>query len=249
MARSADGRALTERHRQGQMQIRAAALRDYTKLWPIWRGDDQSFDTLVVATVPLVTAHRQTSIAYSSAYYSAFRMLEAAPGSAAPRVAGAPNVAKLEAALHVTGRIAVRKALQAGFSPQAAMQTALVRTSGAVGTNVLDGGRETLTQSAEADTHARGWQRVAAGNACAFCALLAARGVAYSQEGAGFEAHDHCTCSAEPVYDGSEMPPSSTQFRELYDEAVRDAADGGELARGTTNDALNAFRRALSTRA
>lgn len=246
MARTDEGEALTERHRQGQIALRAGALRDFIRLWPIWQGDDQTFATLVAATVPLVTVHRQISATFAAAYFDAFRRLEQAPGDAAARLPEPLDVAKLEAALHVTGRIATRNAIVAGQAPRAAMQTALVRTSGAVGTDVLDGGRETLTLSAEGDRHARGWQRVASGKACAFCALLAARGPVYSESGARFQAHGHCACGVEPVYDGAALPPTSSHFRALYQQATREASANGDLTRGTTNDALNAFRRALA---
>jgi hypothetical protein len=41
---------------------------------------------------------------------------------------------------------------------------------------------------------------VTSGNACDFCSMLADRGAVYGEASAEFEAHDHCSCSAQPVY-------------------------------------------------
>jgi hypothetical protein len=43
-------------------------------------------------------------------------------------------------------------------------------------------------------------QRVLGGAGCDFCQMLAGRGEVYSAETADFEAHDHCGCTAEPIY-------------------------------------------------
>jgi hypothetical protein len=59
--------------------------------------------------------------------------------------------------------------------------------------------------------------------------------------------HDHCQCTAEPQYIISdpwqERFPQAAEDRDLWDQAQREARDAGELRRGTSNDALNAFRR------
>lgn len=246
MARTAAAAALTAQHRQAQLQIRGRAIRDYARLWPLWRGDSRSFDRLVNAVVPLAAGYHRLSAAVAVDYYGAFRSAEAPGGAATPRVSRGLRTEAFVAGLHVTGRKMTREAIVAGHSPQSAMQSALVRTSGNLTRHVLEGGRETLTQSSQDDPRARGWQRVTSGNACAFCAMTASRGAAYSEEGAGFEAHDGCACSAEPVYGDAAMPPESQRFRDLYNQAVREAKNADELKRGTSNDSLNAFRRLLT---
>jgi hypothetical protein len=58
------------------------------------------------------------------------------------------------------------------------------------------------------DPEARGWQRVTDGSPCAFCAMIAGRGIISKDEGAAaFEAHGHCGCSAEPAFEGSRPLP------------------------------------------
>lgn len=247
MARTAEGRRLTEAHYREQLRVRARALRDYQRLWPLWEGDARSFNRLVAASIVLVRAHRQQSNAVSAAYFEAFRRAERVGGSATPILDDGltdVNERRLIAGLWETGRNTVARSLAAGKPPQAAMATAFTTTSGTVGRFVLEGGRGTLLRSIGADSQARGWARVTAAEPCAFCAMLASRGPVYlTEDTADFQAHDHCTCTAEPGYEGSAWPGRAREFKAIYDEAVRDALNADDLRRGTSNDLLNAFRR------
>jgi hypothetical protein len=245
MATSSAGAALTAQHRQAQLQVRAMALRDFTRLWPLWVPEEaSSFERLVVAALPLVRTHHQLSSSIATAYYQAFRRAEGASGDATPRSADPVSEDRVTTSLYVTGRVATGKAIAAGAGPEAAKQAALTRTSGAIGRHVLTGGREALIRSTSVDRQARGWARVTDGKPCAFCAMLAGRGAVYSDDSADFRSHDHCGCSVQPMYDGAELP--GQRFREHYLRATREAREAGELERGTSNDLLNAFRRSLA---
>lgn len=245
MARTAAGRALTEQHRTGQLQIRSRALQDYIRLWPLWRGDEPSFWRLVYASVPLVQVHRQLSSALSAAYFEAFRRAEGAEGSARAKIGPPLDESRFRGSMLVTGRNMTRDAILAGQSPQAAMQTSLVRTSGTISDAVLGGGRDTTVLSTGSDRQATGWARVTSGDPCAFCAVIASNGPVYhGEDTAEFEAHDGCGCTAEPSYEGSEWPGRAQEFKDLYNRVTGEARASGELARGTSNDLLNAFRRA-----
>lgn len=247
MARTDAGEQLTDQHRQAQAAVNAAALRDFLSLWPVWQGDDDSFGTLVVATLVLVRAYHQMSTALAGAYFNAFREAEEAPGFASPRLAAPLDENRVTSSLYVTGKVMTRKALLAGQSPQEARQTAFVRTSGAVTRHVLQGGRDTLVQSVGEDPHAQKWARVTTGTPCAFCAMIASRGAVFlGEDTAEFQAHDHCSCTVEPHYEGSALPPDSKRWRDLYNKAQREARASDDLERGTSNDALNAFRRSLA---
>lgn len=247
MARTPEGKRLTEAHYRGQLQIRANALRDYLRLWPMWSGDARSFNRLVAASLVLVRAHMQTSSSLSAAYFEAFRRAEDPGGSARPRLADpmTPEAQdRFAASMWETGQSSLARSLAAGKTPQAAMQTALTTTSGTVTRFTLDGGRETLLRSIASDSQARGWARVTAAQPCAFCAMLASRGPVYlAEHTADFRAHDHCSCTAEPGYEGTEWPGRSREFHDMYNRAIREARESGELERGTSNDLLNAFRR------
>ncbi|MCU1500575.1 MAG: hypothetical protein JWM47_4528 [Acidimicrobiales bacterium] len=238
MARTALGAALTREHYRGQLQVRAAALRDFTRLWPIWDGSDKAFGHLVSAAIPVVTLHHGLSRDLAAGYFQAFRRAERVNGTAAPRLAPEVDYEALAGTLYKTGRNMTRDAVYAGKSPQAARQLALIRTSGTLGRFALLGGRDTLVASSEEDKKTEGWVRVTGDECCSFCAMLASNGPTYSEEGSGFEAHDHCSCSAEPSYAGSEWPGRAREFRDLWDAHAKNASEP-----------LTAFRQALAGQA
>lgn len=248
MARTPEGATLTEQHRQIQLSVRAQALQDFTRIWPLWQTDDPaSFSALITATLPLVRAYHRLSAAAAASYYQAFRSVEDIGGTATPRLAAAPVTAQVTASLYVTGQTATKNAVSAGQSPETARKTSLVRASGAVTRHVLAGGRDTIIGSVAADPEALGWARVTDADPCTFCLVLASRGPVYkAAASAGFEAHDHCSCGAEPFYTGSSWPGRAREFRGIYNTAIRDARANGELDRGTSNDELNAVRRYLA---
>lgn len=243
MARTEAGRHLTEQHRLGQLQVRSRALRDYLQLWPIWKGDEESFAQLVLATIVLVRAYYGLSASLAAGYFQSFRLVERAPGAAATRLAGPIDERKVATALMVTGRDGLREAIAASQPPDEARAAALSRSSGSVTRQVLSGGRETILRSVAEDKEALGWGRVTDGDPCSFCAMLAGRGPVYKADTVDFQAHDHCGCGAEPVYSGSEWPGRAREFHDIYNEAILQAREAGELIRGTSNDLLNAFRR------
>lgn len=247
MARSEAGEDLTAQHRQAQATVAALALRDFMALWPLWEGDNESFGRLAAATLVLIRAHHRVSTQLAAAYFQSFRRAEGVGGFASPRLADPVNAERVTASLNFTARETTRRALLAGKPPQTARATALVRTSSAVTRHVLQGGRDTVVLSTGEDSQAEAWARVTRGTPCAFCVMLASRGAVYlGHDTAEFEAHDACTCVAEPHYEGSALPPDSVRWRDLYNQAQRDARASGDLARGTSNDALNALRRALA---
>lgn len=255
MARTDAGAQLTDQHRQAQAAVNTAALRDLLSLWPLWRIEDQSkpqdedhsFAALAAAVVILVRAHHRVSSALGAAYYTAFRRAERADGSFSPRLADPVDAPRVTASLYVEGRVATRRAMLAGQSPAQARQTAFVRTAGLVTQEVLAGGRDTVLLSTGEDPQALKWARVTRGTPCAFCALLASRGAVYlGRDTSEFQAHGHCNCQVEPHYEGAGLPVDSKRWRDLYNRAQRDARATGDLDRGTSNDALNAFRRALA---
>lgn len=245
MAATETGAQLTAAHRQAQLQLRAQALQAYVAAWPLWHGDEASFQRLLDVVTPLVRAHHALSASLAASYFTAFRAGEQIPGDSPPTLAATLDTDLIRGTLHVTGRDMTMRALESGQSPQAAMQTALIRTSGTTTRMVLAGGRDTIIESAAEDEQALGWARVTANKPCAFCALLAGRGPVYKAETVDFRAHDHCSCAAEPHYPDSDWPGRGREFHDLYNRATREASAAGDLRRGTQNDLLNAFRRAF----
>lgn len=218
MARTAAGATLTEQHRQAQIAVRAQALRYFIQLWPIWQGDGKTFARLVDAAVPLVMAHHQLSSSAATAYFEAFRRAEQVGGSASAVAAPPVDIDKVRAGLWVTGEKITHAAILAGKSPQAAMETALVRTSGTITRQVLMGGRDAIVLSTAGDRRAGGWVRVTSGDPCAFCAMSASNGAVFSEDTADFEAHAGCACTGEPAYPGSDLPGRAGEFRDLWNQ-------------------------------
>lgn len=244
----ADQFALTEQHRQAQLAIRAQALRDFASIWPIWNGDEQSFQAFVSAAVVLVRAYRQISASAAAAYFDAFREAAAVEGTASPALAAAITEAQVTASLYVTGRDGLRVALNAGQTAEEARQTVFVRTSGTVTRHVLAAGRQTLIDSVQGDPQALGWARVTDGDPCYFCLTLASRGAVYkTEQSADFQAHDHCGCTVMPVYKGAEIP-GLQRWRDVYNDAQSQAEASGELMPGENSSSarLRAVRRYLA---
>ena len=139
--------------------------------------------------------------------------------------------------IHSSGPAYLKHLAKRGETEGPAKLKALVTVSGTSSRHVLNGGRDALDELIQADDAAVGWARVTDGDPCAFCAMLASRGAVYkSAMTAGFKAHDHCACTAEPVYDAfADLPGRAQEFQDLWYSATKGFSG---------KDAINAFRRA-----
>lgn len=193
---------LTATHRQAQLALRAGVLRDLQKLWPAmdWTDLDRTFPLWATAIGALVTKNRHTSASLAAAYYRAFRFAAGITDTAPIILAQPVDPTKLAISLQVTALAGAKAAAARGVTREVAMANAFVRSSGAVTRLVLEGGRETIRETVAADPRARGWERVTGARSCGFCRLLASRGGVFKATTADFQAHDHCGCTAQPVY-------------------------------------------------
>lgn len=211
-----------ERHRTVQLAIRAAALR---RMQALWRGFDptrvdETYPVWERAAVALIRAQRGLSAAAARAYVRRLRDQAGVPGEA-PVIAPVFDEAKVAASLRVTSAVSVKKAAARGVPPEQAAAKAFVATAGAVSRHVLDAGRDVVLQSVAEDEYAVGWQRITSGRSCGFCQMLAGRGAVYTEGTADFGSHDHCGCSAEPVYD-----PSRRRAVQVFVPSERSLAPG-----------------------
>ncbi|WP_407563318.1 hypothetical protein [Streptomyces sp. 184] len=103
---------------------------------------------------------------------------------------------------------------------------------------VTDQGRGTVVGAVRRDRQAVGYARAAALGACAFCKMLATRGMVYQRDTASFRAHDGCHCGVVPVFRGQrfELSAHAAEWERLYREYAAPHS-GSQLAR---------FRRALA---
>lgn len=242
MAVTPAGAALTRQHRQTQAAIRSLTLQ---RLLPLWRlldpaRLDATSPGYLEAAVALVRGGHALSARAAASYYLAFRVAEGLTAGAPPLPPPPLDVDRVRTSLIVTGPVEVKRATGMRVPLGRAVDTALTMTSGAVARHVAAGGWDTVQGAVRSDRQARGWARVASGNACAFCLMLASRGPVYrGEDTASFEPHDHCSCGIEPVLgDGYQWPETSVAAREQWD-ALKDE-NGGDGAD------LNSFRRALA---
>jgi hypothetical protein len=240
MARTAEGAVLTRRHYVAQLGVRAATSRDVMRLWGTVDPTNLTgtYDRFAQAATVLTRARHGTSAGVAAGYQEEFRKAEKVAGRAAVKLGPALTHADALNAIRGAGLSGIINDRRRGFSPQAAARNGLVKVLGTTTRLVLGGGRDTIMDSVAADPQVTHWQRVTSGEPCAFCAMLATRGAAFgAEESAGFEAHDHCSCSAEAAYEGSAMPLTSQRLASQWDNVT--AGLSGD-------DALNAFRQSLA---
>ena len=240
MARTPEGTVLTRRHYVAQLGVRAATSRDVMRLWGTVDPTNLTgtYDRFAQAATVLTRARHGTSAGVAAGYQEQFRKAEKVAGRAAVKLASPLSPRDALMAIRGAGLSGIINSRKAGFSPQAAARNGLVKVLGATTRLVLGGGRDTILDSVAEDPQVTRWQRVTSGEPCAFCAMLATRGAAFTaEESAGFEAHDHCSCSAEAAYEGSAMPLTSQRLASQW-ESVTAGLSG--------DDALNAFRASLA---
>jgi hypothetical protein len=107
-----------------------------------------------------------------------------------------------------------------GYDGAYAFSTSAVAVAGVASRFALDGGRTEVLGQVQRDRRVQGWQRVAGGNACAFCLMLTSQGPVYKGQGtADFQAHDSCGCSPEPVFSAAAAwTEQATAARQVWDE-------------------------------
>jgi hypothetical protein len=205
-ALTAVARRLTEAHRLAQLGIASSVTASVSGAWELLDIDDldASTDAWLSVVSQLVQGAHTRSAGVASRYLSAFRAVEA-PDAVPfdPVVPDGLVDARVTASMLVTGPIAVKSRLSAGMRDEQAMMFARLQNAGASMRLALDGGRDTIVDTTRADPAARGYERVTSGNACDWCVMLAGRGAVYhsaESAGDGDAWHDHCGCSAEPVY-------------------------------------------------
>lgn len=243
MAATDAGAVATEAHRRELTALRARVLREVLKRWPtLDLGDiDATAARWFDVTGPVVAAGRDEAVEAAVAYIGTFSAAETGLAVQASRPLP-PDTRLLQARLLGAGPWTFKQKIGQGKPPSMAQAETLVRLAGEVTRTVIDGSRDTVTQTATEKGYR--WQRITDGDPCAFCALLASRGAVYrSQSSGGFQAHRACACSAEMVMRNSGFrTDESKQWGDLYDRSLREFRESGETALNA--DPLNVFRRA-----
>lgn len=186
-------------HRRQQLALRKATIAQMERLWPAldWADLDRTYPGFAAEVAAVVAANRKVSSGLAAAYLRAFRVASGLSGDV--RIVVPPMAPEqFKTSLRVTSLVAAKKSAARLVDPREAMTNALTQSSGAMSRLVLNGGRETVTQTIRGDSDAIGWRRVLGGGGCDFCKLLAGR--VYPRDNADFDAHGKCGCTSEPVY-------------------------------------------------
>ncbi len=243
-------RSLVEAHRVGQVRIKNSLIRAVARVWKLLdpKRIDQTTPEWLDVMGRIVRDSRQQSANLSAGYYQAVRQdaIGERVDPAVLKIAGKITDLHLAKSLTFTGPGSLEVYLRKGISEQKASEKALVQAAGDAGRLALNGGRETISETAEADKKVLAYARVTDGDPCAFCAMLASRGPVYRDEWSALyridargdvdKYHPGCACTLVPIYSKSEAwPGRAKEFEELWKEATKGLSN---------NDARNAFRRA-----
>lgn len=225
--------------RAAQALLRATIVRDVIGAWRALFQPTQaraSWPNLKVLLAALVRDRAAMSSALAAGYYSQARTAAGIKGGFQADLAPAPVEEQIDATLDPMGLGSFLRGIKSGQTEDQAMNNAAVLLSGATSRLALQPARETVIGAVETDTEAVGWVRITDGHPCAFCAMLAGRGIAYKSEAtAGFKAHDHCACMPAAAFSGDEVwLQHGKDLRDQWDEVT--AAHSGDAA-------LNAWRR------
>ena len=219
MARSTEGRALTEWHRRQQItigldaELEARAQFDRLDVSAL----DRTTPAWLAATAGLLMSRRAQSSAAARSYVEEFREAEGEIPS--PVVTADRGRRLIEGTLMLVGPIAIKRAISRGVSPAEAYGVARRAVTAQAPKLAMSGGRETVLGSAR--RRGSRWRRVTDADPCAFCGMLAGRGPVYSSETVLFPLHKgRCGCTAEEVF-GVWQP---TALEQAWDESYADAA-------------------------
>lgn len=190
--------ALVEAYRAQQLAVRARLVQQLQALWPALDPTrlDETFLAWALAVSQAVDGFRTLAAVLAGQYLQAERERQGVSGEALVIPAAAVERRRVLTSLAVTGPVSIKAAMAAGTPLELATQTAFSRTVATVSRHVLDGGRETITESTKADPRARGWRRVNPRPDCKFCRERTGRILTDET----FSTHDHCACSAVPVF-------------------------------------------------
>lgn len=250
-----DGDGAADRYRRAQRGLTRLLLRDVGRLWRLFSPAQPAlFPDWLEAANEVVARYGDMSASLAAEFYDAQRADVDVDGAfTVPLADAVPDQveASLRWATHdvwpADGEV------EAGRDPLASrLAVAERRTEAVTQKLVADQGRETVRRAVREDRQAVGYARAAALGACAFCRLMASRGMVYKSAGtAGRDAndrfsgdasvakfHDDCHCGIIPVFRGQrfELSAHAQEWDRLY----------REYAAPFPGDQLRRFRRAIA---
>lgn len=185
MALTPQGRELTEAHKLAQIELATIAIGESKQILDGLLDPfrlDATREEWLGFQLDSAERYHDASSQLAGGYLNAYRAIE---GEVDDLV-----MAEFDAISAATSAdtmvVARAKQLTGEVGPRQALTDAWGWYAGALMQQVLAGGRNTIIDSVESSRLSLGWRRVTDGNPCAFCAMLATRGPAYtSAESAG----------------------------------------------------------------
>lgn len=233
MALTSLGRALTDRHRRGQVRLGAGAVVESLATWRLLdlADLDASTPTWLAVQVGLMQQRYATSADLAERYVTDFRAAEIGTSSGVV-LRSTFNEAAATATLLGNGPRLTKMLIGRGADPEAAFARASREVLGRSQKWVLNGGRQTVMASARANPRTRQWRRVSDGHPCAFCAMLVSRSLVRAgtyRTPPDFKTHDYCGCTVEETFATTTHPTDQERsWIDAYDEAAEQARDAGE---------------------
>lgn len=215
----------------------ASAELDLIEVWRMLdtRDLDASFPSYATAAQLVARTHEGAMIAAADQYLAELRDLAGVDDLGALARSLGISVDDLLERLLMSGPVAIKTALSAGWSLERAVELALVESLGAMQKWLADLARARTFEHLQAEYTAgrtARWARFSISKKpCPWCRMLISRGPVYFNEAtASFKAHKHCRCLARVIYQGTPLQ------RDREAEYLAEwKASGGDL---------NAMRRA-----
>lgn len=220
---------------------------------------EASLPDWIVAVRALVEQYGAASASLAADYYDSERVAAAVTGRFTVPLIGPPSDEQVESSLRWATKDVWERdpddpaTADAQKEPlEVRLEQAEKKAEAVAQKLVTDQGRGTVREAVRQDRTAVGYARAAALGACAFCKLMASRGLTYkSAQSAGRDVnskftgdasvvkfHDNCHCQIVPVFKGQRF--------ELSDQASEWARIYREYAAPYPGDQLNRFRQALA---
>ena len=192
----------------------AAAVADATRLAPL------GLDAVSEGIPEVIAYYSLGSSALAADYYDESRLVAGARG----RFTAEPVIPDRTEKI----RRAARWAAAALVVPDVT-QTPESRIAEVVQLEVARAHRDTITENRKRDPEAAGWKRIARGDGCKFCLMLAAKGTVYTKASARFASHANCNCTAQPWFKGQPIDEPASVAQYTASKRTRTAAEKARL--------------------
>jgi hypothetical protein len=181
---------LTAAHRRDLAELTGLAQKDLTLIWREFNTATAARDGLIELLPRLVAIYGSAAATLGADWYDEMRAAAAVKGRFRAIPAELPDQGRTDAL--------ARWGVTPLFAAEPDYSTSLAKVAGGLQRIIVNADRETVRFSSIQDRSAKGWVRVGNGE-CDWCANLLDGEIHYV-EGYGFDAHDHCRCTATPAW-------------------------------------------------